>query len=490
MSQRLRSSRPSPVPSSAPRPSQLPPTSAPLQDLWEWDTDLSVEANNIKSMEFTTAHNMRWEDMQRWELPNNLTSESACNQYQAWVVKVRLDAGMKRGLAISFPKGVPPLRAYFHPVFFKRELGAPRMGDMISVSPEFDAEPIPSLTETTYNNIIMSLPKHAVLCSLKDYVAPSISKNIFDRVCHRHFPNLTIEELQGDLIPFDGHYDWMFRWPDIFSEKFLLQNTLWTRDFIISQQNYQVCWITRTVEMQRNLPHGNMLYCETKYYRENPHEVPENCRASVIAEARKRGKTPHGQYPYGESVYQPEDSAVASGSGTYSHAQIQSSNHDTGHADSGYYQPTTQAGGSRYPDNSTSSDEGSTSGYGAEHYGQSSNQPSGSGNTLYGRDQPSVYDPSGTGNYQANAYNQYTSQSGGSGHPGYPAGGQQYNRGDERANEPYGNVKTNVPNIIAVEPRHQERTPASRDNTASGSRSSKKEKIVAVASVIIFGQSL
>ncbi|TGO12504.1 hypothetical protein BTUL_0087g00170 [Botrytis tulipae] len=435
MSKRSRRSRISPPArnsrgswgSRAPRPSELSPTPAPLQDLWEWNTDLSAEANVMKALEFTTAHNVSWEYMQRWELPANLTAESACDQYQAWVDKVRLAAGMKRELAIHFPKGVPPLRAYFHPVFFKREPGPPRMGDMISMSPEFDAEPIPSVTETTYNNIyyardplqqamvpqplpavappanlrnqlesaFQSLPKHAVVRSLKDYIAPPIPPNIFDQVCHRGFPELTIEELQRDLVPFDGHYDWRFRWPDIFSELFVLQNTLWARDFIKSQENCHVCWITRTVEMQKNLPPGAMLYRKIKYYRENPYE---------------RGEIP----------------------------------------DSRYYQPTNQASGSGYPDYPTTYDDGSTSVYGAGHYGQSIYQPSGSGNVSYPRDQPAVNDTS--------------------------AGGQQYDHGNEKADGSYSDVNTSEPNIITAEPQHQERIPAPRDGTASGSRSSRKGK--------------
>ncbi|KAF7889174.1 hypothetical protein EAF00_009474 [Botryotinia globosa] len=223
----------------------------------------------MNRMEFTTAHNVPWEDMQRWVLPANLTAESACYEYQAWVDKVRLAAGMKRELAIHFPKGVPPLRAYFHPVFIKREPGPPRMGDIISINPEVDARPIPSITETTYNNIFygrdplqqamvpqplpavatpaslrrqiesayQSLPKSTAVHSLNDYIAPPIPPNIFDQVCHRGFPGLTIEELQSDLVPFDGYYDWRFRWPDLFSELFVLQNTLWARDFIKSQEN-------------------------------------------------------------------------------------------------------------------------------------------------------------------------------------------------------------------------------------------------------------
>ncbi|TGO41128.1 hypothetical protein BHYA_0026g00350 [Botrytis hyacinthi] len=119
----------------------------------EWNTDLGAKSNDIKCIEFTTAHNVHWEYMQRWELPVNSTPESACDQYQAWLDKVIVATDMKRELAIYFPKGVPPSRAYFHPVFFKREPGPPRMGDIISMSPEFDAEPIPSFTETTYNNI-------------------------------------------------------------------------------------------------------------------------------------------------------------------------------------------------------------------------------------------------------------------------------------------------------------------------------------------------
>ncbi|TGO63276.1 hypothetical protein BCON_0014g00650 [Botryotinia convoluta] len=229
-------------------------------------------------MEFTTAHKVRWENMQRWELPVNLTPKSACYQYQDWVDKVRVAAAMKRELAISFPKGVPPLRAYFHPVFFKREPGPPRMGDMIS------------------------------------------------------------------------------------------------------------------------------------------------------------------------------------------------------HADSGYYQPTSQASGSRYPDNPTSYDQGSTSAYGADHYGQPLYQPSGSGNISYRSDQPSVYATSGTDGYQPSGYNQYTSQSGGSGYPEFAADGQQYDHGNERADVPYGDVNTSEPKIINFEPQHQERTPAPRDSTASGSRSSRKAK--------------
>ncbi|TEY37769.1 hypothetical protein BOTCAL_0510g00050 [Botryotinia calthae] len=145
-------------------------------------------------------------------------------------------------------------------------------------------------------------------------------------------------------------------------ELFLSQNTLWERDFIKSQENCQVCWITRTVEMQRNLPPGTMLYRKIKYYRENPHEVPESCRASVIAEARKLGEIPqastdgryphherYGQFPYEEAVYQPTERAVASGSGTYSYTQNQRPVHDTGYADSGYNQHTSQPSGSRYP---------------------------------------------------------------------------------------------------------------------------------------------
>ena len=300
MSKRSRRSRASPPPRSsrgsrgsrAPLQSELSPTPGLLQDIWEWDTDLSAEENDNKSMEFTTAHNVRWEDMQRWELPVDLTPESACYQYQAWVDKVRVDAGMKRELAISFPKGVPPLRAYFHPVWVGGEPGPPRMGDMISINPEFDDESIPPLTETSYTNVyygrdpieqamvphrlpavatpaslrdqiqlaFKSLPQHTALYSLKDYVAPFIPQKSSDEVCHRSFSELTIDELQGDLVPFDGNYDWMFRWPDLFSELFLLQNTLWERDFIKSQENCQVCWIVRTVEMQRNLPPGTTLY--------------------------------------------------------------------------------------------------------------------------------------------------------------------------------------------------------------------------------------
>ncbi|KAF7935369.1 uncharacterized protein EAE97_008276 [Botrytis byssoidea] len=374
---------------------------------------------------------------------------------------------MKRELAIHFPKGVPPLRAYFHPVFFRREPGPPRMGDMISMSPEFDAEPIPSVTETTYNNIYLgrdplqqamvprplpaiatpatlrsqlesafqSLPKHAAVRSLKDYIAPPIPPNIFDQVCHRGFPDLTIEELQRDLVPFDGHYDWRFRWPDIFSELFVLQNTLWARDFIKSQENCQVCWITRTVEMQKNLPPGAMLYPKIKYYRENPYEVPENCRALVIAEGRKRGEIP----------------------------------------DSGYYQPTNKASGSGYS-NYPTYDDGSTSGYGADHYGQSIYQPSGSGNVSYTRDQPAVNDTSGTNNYQPSGFNQYPYPSGGSGYNKFAAGGQQYDHGNEKADGSYSDVNTSEPNIITAEPQHQERIPAPRDSTASGSRSSRKGK--------------
>lgn len=300
MSKRSRRSRASPPPRSsrgsrgsrAPLQSELSPTPGLLQDIWEWDTDLSAEENDNKSMEFTTAHNVRWENMQRWELPVDLTPESACYQYQAWVDKVRVDAGMKRELEISFPKGVPLLRAYFHPVWVKREPGPPRMGDMISINPDFDDESIPPLTETSYTNVyygrdpieqamvphrlpavatpaslrdqiqsaFKSLPQHTALYSLKDYVAPFIPQKSSDEVCHRSFSELTIDELQGDLVPFDGHYDWMFRWPDLFSELFLLQNTLWERDFIKSQENCQVCWIVRTVEMQRNLPPGTTLY--------------------------------------------------------------------------------------------------------------------------------------------------------------------------------------------------------------------------------------
>ncbi|KAK6597140.1 hypothetical protein H4I95_09411 [Botrytis cinerea] len=430
MSKRSRRSRASPPPRSsrgsrgsrAPLQSELSPTPGLLQDIWEWDTDLSAEENDNKSMEFTTAHN------------------SACYQYQAWVDKVRVDAGMKRELAISFPKGVPPLRAYFHPVWVGGEPGPPRMGDMISINPEFDDESIPPLTETSYTNVyygrdpieqamvphrlpavatpaslrdqiqlaFKSLPQHTALHSLKDYVAPFIPQKSFDQVCHRSFSELTIDELQGDLVPFDGNYDWMFRWPDLFSELFLLQNTLWERDFIKSQENCQVCWII-------------------KYYRENPHEVPESCRASVIAEARKRGEIP---------------------------------------------QLTTQASGSRYQDNPTRFDEGSTSGHGADNYGQSTYQPSGSGNDFYRGDQNSVYNTSGTYGYQSSEYNQYSSQPSGSRY----LGDQQYDHGDLSADVPYSDVNTSEPNIITAEPRHQERTPAPRDNRASGSRPSRKGK--------------
>lgn len=135
MSKRSRSSRElpparnlrvPPVSSRAPRPSELSQTPASLQDLWEWNTDLSVETNDMKSIEFTTAHKVNWENIQRWEHPVNLTPESACDQYQAWVDKVRVATGMKRELTIPFPKGVPSLRAYFHPVLFKREPGPPQ----------------------------------------------------------------------------------------------------------------------------------------------------------------------------------------------------------------------------------------------------------------------------------------------------------------------------------------------------------------------------
>ncbi|KAF7897950.1 uncharacterized protein EAF01_008916 [Botrytis porri] len=168
--------------------------------------------------------------------------------------------------------------------------------------------------------------------------------------------------------------------------------------------------------------------------------------------------------------------AIASGSGTHYYAQNQRPVHDTGHADSGYYQPTTQASGSRYPDNPTSYDQGSTSGYGADYCGQSNYQPSGSGNNPYKRDQPSVYDTSGTSGYQASGYDQYPSQSGRSVDPGYAAGGQQYDHENERTDESYGGVNTSEQNIITAEPQNQERTPAPRDSTASGSRPSRKGK--------------
>ncbi|EMR85719.1 hypothetical protein BcDW1_5635 [Botrytis cinerea BcDW1] len=263
MSKRSRRSRASPPPRSsrgsrgsrAPLQSELSPTPGLLQDIWEWDTDLSAEENDNKSMEFTTAHNVRWENMQRWELPVDLTPESACYQYQAWVDKVRVDAGMKRELEISFPKGVPLLRAYFHPVWVKREPGPPRMGDMISINPEFDDESIPPLTETSYTNVYYGR-----------------------------------DPIEQAMVP--------HRLPAVATPASL-------RDQIQSA------------------------------FKENPHEVPESCRASVIAETRKRGEIP---------------------------------------------QLTTQASGSRYQDNPTRFDEGSTSGHGADNYGQSTYQPSGSGN--------------------------------------------------------------------------------------------------------------
>ncbi|TEY37771.1 hypothetical protein BOTCAL_0510g00060 [Botryotinia calthae] len=177
MSRRSRGLQASPPPrnyrgsrsSRVPRPSELSPIPGPLQDIWEWDTDLSAEENDKK-----------------WELPVDLTPESACYQYQAWVDKVRVDAGTKRELAISFTKGVPPLRAYFHPVWVKREPGAPRMGDMISINPEFDDEPIPPLTKTSHTNVYYGrdpieeamvpqrLPTVAIPANLRDQILISI----------------------------------------------------------------------------------------------------------------------------------------------------------------------------------------------------------------------------------------------------------------------------------------------------------------------------
>lgn len=135
-------------------------------------------------------------------------------------------------------------------------------------------------------------------------------------------------------------------------------------------------------------------------------------------------------------------------------------------------QLTTQASGSRYQDNPTRFDEGSTSGNGADNYGQSTYQPSGSGNDFYRGDQNYVYNTSGTYGYQSSEYNQYSSQPSGSRY----LGDQQYDHGDLSADVPYSDVNTSEPNIITAEPRHQERTPAPRDNRASGSRPSKKGK--------------
>ncbi|TGO67204.1 hypothetical protein BOTNAR_0046g00060 [Botryotinia narcissicola] len=314
------------------------------------------------------------------------------------------------------------------------------MSDMISMSPEFDAELIPSVTETKYNNIyygrdplqqamvpqplpavvtpatlrsqiepaFQSLPKHAAVCSLKDYIAPPIPPHTFDQACHRGFPDLAIEELQRDLVPFDGHYDWRFRWPDI------LANYLYHR-------------IRFGRETSLNLK---------RIAKENPYEVPEDCRALVIAEGRKRGEIP----------------------------------------DSGYYQPANQASGSGYPEYPTTYDDGSTSGYGAGHYGQSIYRPSSSGNVSYTRDPPAVNDTSGTNNYQPSGFNQYPYPSGGSGYNQFAAGGQLYDHGNEKADGSYIGVNTSEPNIITAEPQHQERIPAPRDSTASGSRSSRKGK--------------
>ncbi|TGO41127.1 hypothetical protein BHYA_0026g00340 [Botrytis hyacinthi] len=179
-----------------------------------------------------------------------------------------------------------------------------------------------------------------------------------------------------------------------------------------------------------------MVYHKIKYYRKNPYDVPENCRALVIAEGQKRGEIP----------------------------------------DSGYYQPTTQASGSGYPDYPTSYHDGSTSGYGAGHYGQSLYQPIGSGCVSYTRDQSAVNDTSGANDYQPSGHNQYPSQSGGSGYPQFAAGGQQYDHGNERANGSYGDVNTNEPRIITADPQHQKRIPAPHDSTASDSRPSRKGK--------------
>lgn len=194
--------------------------------------------------------------------------------------------------------------------------------------------------------------------------------------------------------------------------------------------------------MQSNLPLGTKLYHKIKYYRENPHEVPENCRKLVIDEGRKRGEgSKRGEGP-----------------------------------DSGYYQPTPQASGSGYPDYPTSYNDGSTSRFGADHYGQSIYQPSGSANASYTRDQPAVNNTSGTNVGQPSGYNQYPSQSGGSGYPQYATGGQQYDHRNERTDRTYGDANKGESSMNTVEPRYQERTPAPRNSTASDIRPSRKRK--------------
>ncbi|KAJ8068487.1 hypothetical protein OCU04_004041 [Sclerotinia nivalis] len=125
---------------------------------------------------------------------------------------------------------------------------------------------------------------------LSEYNPPFIPDDIFSRICHRGFPEQTLEEIEENTVTYKGNFDWMPRSPEFWDESRLMALAGFSRELIEAQQNLEALWVLRTTEMRDNLPHGWLLYPHIRWYREHLNEVPVACRTRPVFQASVSGQ--------------------------------------------------------------------------------------------------------------------------------------------------------------------------------------------------------